>query len=81
MNQGYDTTGIRRLAELDAQRVLSRYDEFPDDECCAPEMREIKGVWVPSHEEGCIRNMVDFSFPEPLAAGRFMSVFEAYRSK
>jgi hypothetical protein len=51
------------------------------NECCAPEMREIKGVWVPSHEEGCIRNMVDFSFPEPLAAGRFMSVFEAYRSK
>jgi hypothetical protein len=52
------------------------------NECdCEPEMREIKGVWVPSHEEGCIRNMVDFSFPEPLAAGRFMSVFEAYRSK
>jgi hypothetical protein len=52
------------------------------NECdCAPEMREIKGVWVPSHEEGCIRNMVDSSFPEPLAAGRFMSVFEAYRSK
>jgi hypothetical protein len=72
MNQGYDTTGIRRLAELDAQRVLSRYDEFPDDECCAPEMREIKGVWVPSHAPSCTRGSLEGFV---MAEGEFMDEF------
>jgi len=62
------------------------------DECCAPEMREIKGVWTPVHEEGCTRSNLDEANEGAsdetdevdgggvvLAAGDFMDRFAEYR--
>ena len=64
-----------------------------NDECCAPEMCAINGVWTPVHEQSCTRGSLeqaktgvnddttldDCCAARPIAAGEFMDRFDAYR--